>query len=210
MNNRTAVEKTDIMLNPRVRANLSLLNSPVDLSGTKKAIKNLIAEGGDSFYNYVDWLGLIDDPDLIVLSSVHHYYFNNDDLKDINTVINLKQLNLIKNIDIFFHSIFKIIPSKSNFIGCFLDNKTQYNFAINNILSQYHAKNNIDPFENGITSRIPFLNKVYNLMDSKTNKYLTRSNVSSLLKEQSFKVLDMTELNGLTYFHSQKTLDYSN
>jgi hypothetical protein len=198
------------MVNPSVRANLSLLNSSVDLSATKKAINNLIAEGGDSFYNYVDWLGLIDDPDLIVLSSVHHYYFNNDDLKDINTVINLKQLNLIKNIDIFFHSIFKIIPSKSNFIGCFLDNKTQYHFAINNILSQYQAKNNIDPFENGITSRIPFFNKVFNLMDSKTNKYLTRSNVSSLLKEQSFKVLDMTELNGLTYFHSQKTLDYSN
>lgn len=210
VNNRTAVEKADIMVNPRVRANLSLLGSPADLSGKNKAINNLIAEGGDSFYNYVDWLGLIDDPDLIVLSSVHHYYFNNDDLKDINTVINLKQLNLIKNIDIFFHSIFKIIPSKSNFIGCFLDNKTQYHFAINNILAQYHAKNNIDPFENGITSRIPFLNKVYNLMDSKPNKYLTRSNVSLLLKEQSFKVLDMTELNGLTYFHSQKTLDYKN
>ncbi len=204
------VDNAGVMADQMARTNFGLLSSPVGLSGTNKAINNLITEGGDSFYNYVDWLGLINDPDLIVLSSVHHYYFDNNDLKNINTIINLKQLNLIKNIDVFFHSIFKIIPPKSNLIGCFLDNKTQYHFAINNILSQYHTKNNIDPFENGITSRIPFLNMVYNLMDSKTNRYLTRRNVTLLLKEQNFKVLDMTELNGLTYFHSQKTPDYKN
>jgi hypothetical protein len=128
-------------------------------------------------------------------------------MKDINTIINLKQLNRVKNIDLFFHSIFKIIPSKSNFIGCFLDNKTKYGFAINNMLSQYKAKNKIDPFENGITSRIPFLNTVYNLMDSKTNRYLTGSNVSLILKKHGFQVLDMTELNGLSYFHAKKPRD---
>jgi len=195
------------MADQRVRANLRLLTGPTFLSGNGEAIKNLIDEGGESFYNYVDWIGFIQDPNLIVLSSVHHYYFDNNDMKDINTVIILKQLNRIKNIDVFFHSIFKIIPSKSNFIGCFLDNKTQYGFSINNISSQYKAKNKIDPLKNGITSRIPFLNTVYNLMDSKTNRYLTGSNVSLNLKKHGFQVLDMTELNGLSYFHAQKPGD---
>jgi hypothetical protein len=210
MDYRSRDDKSDILTKSRRMTNLSLLHSPLHLSGTDEAIDNLIAEGGDSFYNYVDWIGLINDPDLIVLSAVHHYYFDNDDLRDTNTVINLKQLNLIKYIDIFIHSIFKIMPQKSNFVGCFVDQKTQYENTINNITSQYQVRNNVDPFENGITSRVSFVNTIYNLMDSKTNRYMTKDNVNLLLKRQGFKVLDMTDLNGLTYFHSQKHSDYKN
>lgn len=210
MNKRTIFDNPGAMADQIMRTNLVRTDSPVGLSTTNKAINDLIDEGGDSFYNYVEWRGLIKDPDLIVLSSVHHYFFDNNELKNINTIINIKQLNLIKNIDLFFRSVFSVVPPKSNLIGCFLDNKTQHHLANNNILSQYHTKNKIDPFENGITSRIPFLNMVYNLMDSKTNRYMTRRNVSSLLEGQHFKVLDMTELNGLIYFHSQKTPDYIN
>jgi len=200
----------EIIANKRIKRNLSILGSTVEISDSSEAITNLIVEGGDSFYNYVEWIGLLKDPDLVVLSSFHHYFFENEDLKNTRTIINLKQLNLIKEIDLFFHSIFKIAPNKSNFIGCFLDSKIQYEFAINNMLSQYQATNNIDPFENGIRSRNGFLNTVYNLLDSKTDRYLTESNVSSLLRRQGFKVMDMTKLNGLTYFHSQKSLDFMN
>jgi hypothetical protein len=210
MDYRSIDHKSDIMIRSRSMTNLSLLHSPLYLSGTDKAIENLIAEGGDSFYNYVDWIGLLKDPDLIVLSAVHHYYFDTEDLKDTNTVINLKQLNLIKFLDIFFHSIFKIIPQQSNFVGCFLDHKTQYENSFNNFTSQYQGKSNVDPFENGITSRVSFVNTIYNLMDSKTNRFMTRDNVNALLKRQGFKTLDMTDLNGLTYFHSQKLIDYKN
>jgi hypothetical protein len=45
-------------------------------------------------------------------------------------------------------------------------------------------------------------------MDSKTDRYLTRRNVLILLEKQGFIVLDMTELNGLTYFHAQKPIDF--
>ena len=204
MNSSTAVNNDGILADLRVKSNLRRFTRPTLLSGNGEAIKYLIAEGGEDFYNYVDRLGLIRDPNIIVLSSVHHYYFDNNDMKGINTIINLNQLNRVKNIDIFFHSIYKIIPSKSNFIGCFLDNKTQYGFAANNILSQYKSKNKIDPNENWITSRIPFLNTVYNLLASKTNRYLTRSSVSSTFKRHGFQVLDMTELNGISYFHAMK------
>jgi hypothetical protein len=180
------------------------LRPQVSITGNREAIKTLMAEGGEGYYNYVDWVGLIKDPDLMVLSGVHHYYFDNDDMKNINTLVNLKQLNLVKNINAFIHSIYSIMPPKSNFIGCFLDNKIQYDFAYSNTLSQYQARNKVDPFENGITSRIPFLNTMYNLMDSKTDNYLTKDNVSQLLVKQGFKIEDMTELNGLTYFHTQR------
>lgn len=210
MNYNSLTRDAETTANRRIKNNLSIISSPVEISNNSEALTNLIAEGGDSFYNYVEWIGLLKDPDLLVLSSYHHYFFENEELKNTKTIINLKQLNLIKEIDLFFHSIFKIAPPKSNFIGCFLDSKIQYEYAINNMLSQYQATNNIDPFENGIKSRNGFLNTVYNLLDSKTDRYLTESNVSSLLKRQGFKVMDMTKLNGLTYFHSQKSLDFMN
>ena len=210
MDNNILTGNTETIANKRINRNLSIIDSQVEKSISGEAIDNLISEGGDSFYNYVEWLGLLRDPNLVVLSSFHHYFFENEEMKNTRTIVNLKQLNLIKEIDQFFHSIFKIIPPRSNFIGCFLDSKIQYEFAINNMLSQYQATNNIDPFENGIRSRNGFLNTVYNLLDSKTDRYLTESNVSSLLRRQGFKVMDMTKLNGLTYFHSQKSLDFMN
>lgn len=210
MYNRTVAAKAEMNVDQWVSTNLRLLRGQSQLSRTKNAIDTLIDEGGDSFYNYVDWRGLIKDPDLIALSSVHHYFFDNNDLRNINTVINLKQLNLIKKVDVFFKTIFKVIPPGCNFIGCFLDNKAHYHYTKNNVVAQYNAKNNVDPFENGIKSRIPFLNTVYNLLDSRTNKNLTGRNVSFLLKEWGFKVLDMTEMRGLTYFHAQKSVKYRN
>jgi F0F1-type ATP synthase gamma subunit len=208
MNNGIAEIKEPIMASQQVITSPGLLNIQSDLSGNHETIDKLIAEGGESLYNYVKWLGLTKDPNLIVLPSVHHYYFDNNDFKNINTLVNLKQLNQIKDIAGFFQSIIKIIPSNSNFIGCFLDNKTQYRNANKNTLSQYQLNHRVDPFENGITSRSNFLNTAYNYMDSKTNRYLTKKNVSTLLNKQGFKVLDMKELNGLTYFHTQKPREY--
>jgi hypothetical protein len=41
-------------------------------------------------------------------------------------------------------------------------------------------------------------------MDLKTNTYMSEASVTSLLKDYGFKVVDMTETNGLTFFHSRK------
>lgn len=210
MNYNILTKDAETIASKRIKRNINILGSPLEISVNSEAITNLIAEGGDSFYNYVKWTGLLKDTDLVVLSSYHHYFFENEDLKNTKTIVNLKQLNLIKEIDLFLHSIFKIAPPRSNFIGCFLDSEIQYEYAINNMLSQYHTTNNIDPFENDIKSRNGFLNSVYNLLDSKTDRYLTERNVSSLLKRQGFKVMNMTKLNGLTYFHAQKSMDFMN
>ena len=41
-------------------------------------------------------------------------------------------------------------------------------------------------------------------MDSKTDAYLSEKSVTFMLGSYGFKVMDMTEFNGLTYFHAQK------
>jgi hypothetical protein len=173
-------------------------------SESREAIDVLLAEGGESLYNYVEWLGLEKDPNLVVLSSVHHYFYDDDDFKDVKTVINLKQLNQIKNVDVLLDSIFQIIPQKSNFVGSFFENKKKNGTSGSTNVTLNGKNQNINLFENDIISKIPFLNMIYSLLDSKTNRFLTRKNVTMLLEDHGFKVMDMTELNGLTYFLAQK------
>ena len=62
---------------------------PLSKIMTNEAFNTLMAEGGESFYNYVDCLGLADEPDLVVLSSKHHYYYDPEEMNGFKTVINL-------------------------------------------------------------------------------------------------------------------------
>jgi hypothetical protein len=186
--------------------NLSLLNSfkrPLELILNKEAIDLLISEGGEGFYNYIEWLGLADEDDLIVLSSQHHYYYDSDEMNSFKTVINLKELNQIKNIKSFLYSCLHSMPSNSNFVGCFTDNEKINGYALKNVSSGDKIRS-LNDIENGIVSSIPFINMLYSLMDSKIYNYMSKMNISMLLAECGFKVINMTEVNGLTYFHAQK------
>jgi len=84
--------------------NLSLSVKSTDLVVADEAVDNLITEGGEDFYNYVKSIGLAKDPDLIVLSSRHGYYYDVHEMKNVRTVINLKELNKIKQIKSLFKS----------------------------------------------------------------------------------------------------------
>jgi hypothetical protein len=101
------------------------------------------------------------------------------------------------------HSIFRVLPPGCKLIGCFVNNKKQNGFVFNTNPTDFYYKRNSDAIENGIASSSPLLNKIYNMIDSKTNKYMSEKSVSFLLGEQGFKVLDMTEIDGLTYFCAQ-------
>jgi len=61
--------------------NLSLLVKSNDLVVADEAVDNLITEGGEDFYNYVNSIGLAKDPDLIVLSSRRGYYYDVQEMK---------------------------------------------------------------------------------------------------------------------------------
>jgi hypothetical protein len=169
----------------------------------------LIEEGGESFYNYVDKLGLAKEEDLIVLSSHHHYYYDPEEMNNLRTVVNLKELNQIKDIKTFLKSCLHFLKTNSNFIGCFTDNEKINGYELRN-KSSGDKKRNLDALENGIISRYPFINMLYSILDLKTIRYMSKHSISSLLEDYGFKVMDMTEVNGLTFFHSQKVRETYN
>ena len=198
------VNEISIRENLMVIENLSLPIKSIDLVVADEAVDNLITEGGEDFYNYVNSIGLAKDPDLIVLSSRRGYYYDVQEMKNVKTVINLKELNKIKQIKNLFKSYLHFLPSSCNFIGCFVNNKKVERFVLRSSSDFIENKKCSDAIELGIFSPYPFINKLYSIMDLRTNAYMSEKSVTLLLKDYGYRVMDMTEFNGRTFFHSQK------
>lgn len=147
-------------------------------------LENIISEGGDDFFRYLTWIGLAKEPNLMVLSSMHHYYYDHNDLIGIRTLINLKKLNKVKHLESFLHTLFRILPSKANFIGCFKSSSQN----VSGVSLSYSAR---------------FFNGIINIFDSKTETSLSKKGLTKILEENSFKVIDITDINGMTYFWAQ-------
>ena len=200
------VNETNIIVNQTAITGLSQPVGSINLVVANEAVDNLITEGGEDFYNYVNRIGLAKDPNLIVLSSRHSYFYDTEELNNAKTVINLKELNQIKQIKSLLH----FLPQSCNFVGCFVNNNTIERYALRKSSSSIDDKKSTDYLENGIVSQYPFINMLYSIMDFKTNTYMSRSSVALLLEDYGFKVIDMTEYNGLTYFYSKKIGDIYN
>jgi len=155
------------------------------ISGFFPAIVTMIAEDGDNFFRYLKDLGLSRENNLVVLSSRHHYFYDENELKHVKTLINLRKLNLIKYLNEFLFTLVQVLPSDTKFLGCFSD---------------------CDQSGKGESS---FFNPIKHLGHKISNLYsgneriLNKNKVTELLESYGFKITDMTEMNGLTYFCSQ-------
>jgi hypothetical protein len=204
MKSKTIIEKRKSTDNQRVKRSSHLENSMIKSTEINPVYTQLVGEGHEDFYNYLDWLGLAKTPDLLILTSAHHYYFEVEDLEKVRTVVNLKNLNNIDRPKNFLQEIYSVLPHKCHFIGSFTDNRKQNIFSPS-IKSQYtiEAGESGSDIETGRWNS--FLNVLYGVIDAKTNRFLSEKSVRLLLEETGLKILDLTEFNGLTYFCTQKT-----
>ena len=166
----------------------------------------LLAEGGDEVYKYVRSIGVSINSKLIVLPSFHHYYYDSDELKKVKSVVVLKKLNRIVEIENFLDTHLDFLPDKCNFIGSFINNNKVERYALRQGKTRSEKIRNSDRIELDIVSRYPFLNMVYSIMDARTNSYMSERSVTMMLSDHGFDVLNMTEKEGLTYFHARKAV----
>ena len=150
-------------------------NKPVDV------IDRLSTEDGENFFDYLEWLGLSNDPNMLILSSKLHYYYDYDDFKGVTTLLNLKKLNLIKHLDNFIKNVYTILPPKTNFIGYFSDRKAQ----------------------DSVRLASKMYKKLINFLDSRIDTDLSKNDIIQLFKSHGFEIVDMTEIDGLTYFRTR-------
>jgi len=155
------------------------------ISGFFPAIVNMIAEDGNNFFRYIKHLGLSRDNNLVVLSSRHHYFYDENEMKRVKTLVNLRKLNLIKYLDKFLYSLVQILPPETKFIGCFSDNG----------LSVGYKPSFIHPIKS--------LRMKINLLELMGSRSLNRKKVTEILESFGFRIVDMTEIDGITYFCAQ-------
>jgi hypothetical protein len=189
MERQSVTYNNEIINYQPIKVEMGDKNVIMDENQNNPVFDNLLAEGGENFFHYVNWLGLAKDPNLMVLSSIHHYYYDFNDLKGVRTLINLKRLNKINHIDTFMNNVFRVLPAKANFIGCFKDNKIRGGMAV--------------PFYQSFR----YVNKLINIFDSRTDRFLTRKDVIKLLESHKFRIVDMTEISNMTYFCAENHKD---
>lgn len=181
MDETLTLNRSEIYTDRKVRANFNETRISGEKTKTNPVIDNLVKEGGENFFLYIDWHGLANESNMLVLPARKHYYYESGDLKSITTLINLKSLNLIKHLDSFLNNVCISLSPKTNFIGCFTDRKS-HNWK-------------------GFISRI--YKGLINFLDSTIDMDIDKNDALRLLETHGFKVIDMTEINGLTYFRAQ-------
>ena len=98
-------------------------------SGLMHLFEELDLEVRQSLIDYLDRMGLIKESGMLVIPSSRHYFYDAEDMKGIRTVITLRQLNHIREVRDFLKQIKELLPDNSNFIGCFVDNRSQNGFS---------------------------------------------------------------------------------
>jgi len=115
LNKETIRDQAVVRMSPR---KLSLRDS-----GLTHLFNELDLEVRQGLIDYLDRMGLVKESGMLVIPSSRHYFYDAEDMKGIRTVINLRQLNYIREIRDFLKQITGLLPAKSNFIGCFIDNR---------------------------------------------------------------------------------------
>ena len=184
MENVSVINNTFLFNGKTNLANIKREKSSSGVTSLSSYIFNVIAEGTVNFLSYLKNLGVSKEPDLMILSSKQHYR-NENDLKSVRTSVNIKKLNHINHLDIFLSNVVRISTPDTNFIGYYSDKKT--------------LKGNGNPYNqpSGLLSRF------INFMDSGTDHNMNKNEVLGLLETYGFKIIDMNDRSGLTFFHSQ-------
>jgi hypothetical protein len=143
---------------------------------------------GKNFFRYLKNFNLAKDPDLLILPPKNHFYFDEKELKNVRTLVNLKNLNLIKDLNSFLYSLISLLPQNANFVGYFSYNK----FTLTG-----------DGLFTGLSTRIT------KFLDLKTDHNMNKKEFADRMQKFGFRIIDMTEMDGLVYFYAQKATNSS-
>ena len=125
MDKGTQTNKQTLLNDPPFGKGIYRGSYPVEVNETNPVLERLVSEGCENFFRYFELLGIANDPNIVVLPSSHHYYYDAEDMKEVKIVVNMKHLNQIKYVKDFLHSIYHILSPQSFFVGIFIDRQYQ-------------------------------------------------------------------------------------
>lgn len=201
------IKKTNIMTSTsKVKQSVYQSRPQVRGSQEENLYRTLANDGCEDFYNYIDWLDLAKNPNIIVLPVTSSFFYMPEDMKNTEAVINLKPLNLVNDTRAFIQKVYSFLPDYCFFTGCFEEGKNRKKTADKN--------NNQDSFNRLKIGKSKIKEIKYHagwvakmikkLFTPGAKRHMTRKSTASMLKGAGFTVHDMTGLNNRTYFCAQK------
>lgn len=144
------------------------------------ALESLLSNGCEDMYNYVHWTGLVREAGMMVLLSISQYHYDLADLQNIRILINQKQLNSVRHLESYLHILFSALPADAYFLGCIKCNNHIINEKTRTSLRKFYRSSNGSDFY--------------------PERLFTKEGVYKLLEGQGYKVIDLTDMKGITYF----------
>jgi hypothetical protein len=168
-------------------------------------LDDLIEEAGKEVYNYLEKFEITQNTNIILLSSVRHYLYGPEELKQVKTVVNLKLMNQIKLIKYCLSAMNRVLPVGGTFVGCFFDSGKKGNkkIALNSSINKSELLF-VNSEDQNDSSGFPIITWIYKMLYRRKFNSLPKNKARSILEKNGFLVSDMTEINGITYFISKK------
>lgn len=146
----------------------------------------LCADGYTDFCQYLKFMGLAGECDMMILSSLRYFYHDTNEFNRVKVLINLAKLNQIAHLDSFIRIIFSLLPERTSFVGCFHDNDRFCPEDQSQVRSKFHQA---------------FNNKCGRVAGTK----LSERTVTMVLEKNGFRVFNISRINGTSFFYSEKT-----
>ncbi len=147
----------------------------------------LIKEENKDFFNYIKDLNLDkENSTMLILPSNRFFFYMLTEISHIRTIVFLKQLNYVIDILELLHSFYQMTSEGAILYGCFLNNK-----KIDVIPTKKHR---YSKFFKGLIS----------IMDLQMHHLLSEKSVYDFFLSHNFKIMNMKEINGVTYFYAKR------
>jgi len=133
-----------------------------------------------------------------------HYYYNDyQDIKNIETVTTVKEINLIKETKRILQSIDNPVSQNRMFMNCCAEEKKKIFFEFRKCPSSCQKKTPFHEFEdNDNFSSVHYLNIINSHLDSMNKKYLLAKTIIGIQENQYYNVLDLKDICKINFFHS--------
>ncbi len=179
---------------------------PIDKASRSSLYHDLLEEAGEDVVYYLESFNLMQNQNFILLSSIRHYLYGPEELRNVKTVINLKLINPAKQIRFCLKTMNRVLPKRGIFVGCFLEYKAyEYkNLQYNSVMFR-HVLGFTYWFSNWVIPRVPVLSSFQYFVNPKKMQCLTITKMRKKLEKNGFKLIDVSEIGGVAYFISQKT-----
>lgn len=195
------IAKPEILIKRITRKDVKANNSRVS-----PVFADMVEEAGQEVYDYLTRYGITSKDRVLFLSNTRHYLYDSDDLKEVESIVNFRLINRTTHIWYYLHTMNRILSVDGYFAGCFLDYKNQRETLVGNnhsllgrlFLFMYR-------FVNRIVPRVPFINNVQFVLNHGRIKCITGTEMKGLLEKNGFQLIDMVEIDRLTYFIARKS-----